>query len=272
MKIKPWDRYVINIFLKFFAVLSAVFSIGVVFFPISEDTRKIAGVVLFLLCAAIYIGIWIHALRTRKIKIRIRNTTVVVEVGDIWEAPGKKVIPMNEYFDTENAGIISKGSLHGQFIERYKEHEKDLYNHIVETLQNRKIKGAIMTRNKGKTIKYALGTICEYNDYFLLAYTSFDKDNRANLYGDLCPRCYYNMWQEIDIHNNGNSVSMPVLGTGKTRFDKEYTPQELLELLLVTFRMSGVNLERQASLNIVVHESLAKEINFVKLKNFSNRG
>ena len=47
MKIKPWDRYVINIFLKFFAVLSAGFSIGVVFFPIPEEIRKKAGVALF---------------------------------------------------------------------------------------------------------------------------------------------------------------------------------------------------------------------------------
>ena len=47
---------------------------------------------------------------------------------------------------------------------------------------------------------------------------------------------------------------------------------KLLEMLLFTFRMSGVNLERQATLNIIVHETMARDINFLRLKNFSDKG
>lgn len=272
MKIKPWDRYVIKKFYEIFAILAALFSIWVAFFPISDETRKISGIVFLSVCAVIYVGVLIFANVTQKVELKIRNTKIVVRVGDIWEASGKKVIPMNEYYDTENLGIISERSLHGQFIERYKDKEKELYGQIVQTLNSRSIKGVVSKRSKGKTIRYDLGTICEYEGFLLLAYTSFDKDNMANLYGDKCPRCYSNMWHEIDIHNNGESISMPVLGTGKTRFDKDYKPQELLEMLLFTFRMSGINLERQATLNIIVHETMARDINFLRLKNFSDRG
>jgi hypothetical protein len=177
---------------------------------------------------------------------------------------------MNEFFDTENLGFIAENSLHGQFIRKYEDKGEDIYSHIISTLKSRGINGIVMKREQGKQIKFRLGTICEYDDIFMLAYTSFDKDNRANLYGDNFPKCYSNMWNEIDIHNNGESVSMPVLGTGKTRFDKDYKPQELLEIMLITFRMSGVNLERRATLNIVIHKSLAKDINFIRLKSFSD--
>ena len=272
MKIKPWDRYVIKKFIEIFAIFATLFSIWVAFFPISEETRKTSGFVFLGVCVAIFVAVLIFANLTQKVELKIRNTKIVVRVGDIWESSGKKVIPMNEYYDTENLGIISERSLHGQFIERYKDKEKELHEHIVQTLNSRNIKGATLKRSKGKNIRYDLGTICEYEGFLLLAYTSFDKDNRANLYGDKFPKCYWNMWNEIDIHNNGESVSMPVLGTGKTRFEKDYKPQELLEIMLTTFRMSGVNLERRATLNIIVHETMARDINFLRLKIFSDRG
>jgi hypothetical protein len=270
MKICPFDKHVRKKFSEMFAAIGVIFSIVVAFFPIEQETRTVAGIVFASVCVVTYIGVWISAMLSKKVKLRIRNTNVVIQVGDIWEAPGKKVIPMNEFFDTENPGFIDENSLHGQFIRKYEGKGEDIYSHIISTLKSRGINGIVMKREQGKPIKFRLGTICEYDDIFMLAYTSFDKDNRANLYGDNFPKCYSNMWNEIDIHNNGESISMPVLGTGKTRFDKDYKPQELLEIMLITLRMSGVNLERRATLNIVIHKSLAKDINFIRLKSFSD--
>ena len=270
MKICPFDKHVRKKFSEMFAAIGVIFSIVVAFCPIEQETRTVAGIVFASVCVVTYIGVWISAMLSKKVKLRIRNTNVVIQVGDIWEAPGKKVIPMNEFFDTENPGFIDENSLHGQFIRKYEGKGEDIYSHIISTLKSRGINGIVMKREQGKPIKFRLGTICEYDDIFMLAYTSFDKDNRANLYGDNFPKCYSNMWNEIDIHNNGESISMPVLGTGKTRFDKDYKPQELLEIMLITLRMSGVNLERRATLNIVIHKSLAKDINFIRLKSFSD--
>lgn len=140
MKIKPWDRYVIKKFFEIFAILATLFSIWVALFPISDETRKISGIVFLSVCAAIFVAVLIFANVTQKVELKIRNTKIVVRVGDIWEASGKKVIPMNEYYDTENLGIISEGSLHGQFIERYKDKEKELYGQIVQTLNSRSIR------------------------------------------------------------------------------------------------------------------------------------
>ena len=102
MKIKPWDGYVIRKFYEFFAIIATLFSIWVAFFPISDETRKISGIVFLGVCVAIYAGVLVFANLTQKVELKIGNTKIVIRVGDIWEASGKKVIPMNEYYDTEN--------------------------------------------------------------------------------------------------------------------------------------------------------------------------
>ena len=206
MKICPFDKHVRKKFSEMFAAIGVIFSIVVAFFPIEQETRTVAGIVFASVCVVTYIGVWISAMLSKKVKLRIRNTNVVIQVGDIWEAPGKKVIPMNEFFDTENPGFIDENSLHGQFIRKYEGKGEDIYSHIISTLKSRGINGIVMKREQGKPIKFRLGTICEYDDIFMLAYTSFDKDNRANLYGDNFPKCYAESLQDASDALVFNSV------------------------------------------------------------------
>ena len=79
-----------------------------------------------------------------------------------------------------------------------------------------------------------------------------------------------NMWVEIDKYHAGYSICMPVLGSGGIVRIDDNTPQKLLENILWTFRLSGVNLGRTATLKIIVHESMVNEIDFLKLKNFGD--
>ena len=79
------------------------------------------------------------------------------------------------------------------------------------------------------------------------------------------------MWNEIDIHRGSNSIVLPVLGaSGIVRFRKTYTAQQLIELILWSFRISGIRLNKTATLTIVVHESLVNEIDFLKFSNYSD--
>ena len=43
-----------------------------------------------------------------------------IKIGDIFKEEGMKVIPVNEYFDTEvDNVIISQTTLHGMYIKEY---------------------------------------------------------------------------------------------------------------------------------------------------------
>lgn len=77
-----------------------------------------------------------------------------------------------------------------------------------------------------------------------------------------------NFWNEIDIIYAGRSISIPLLGTGITRF-KEYntiSEQELLELLIWSFKISRIKFSYPSKVSIIIHESKKDKINFFKLK------
>ena len=66
----------------------------------------------------------------------------------------------------------------------------------------------------------------------------------------------------------GRSVSIPLLGSGITRF-KEYnmiSDQELLEMLIWSFKVSRIKFTYPSQVSIIIHNSKKDKINFYKLK------
>lgn len=272
MKVKPFDKWVWNQYGKAVAALATAFSIVQICLPQQYQIKTLYGFLALLL--AVYIGILIFANKRNSITFKIRNTRVVVKQGDLFAEEGKKVIPVNEYFDTQvRNGIVDADTLHGLYITKYAQKSAEsLYEDIVRTLGSDNTSNVDQCRISGNNIKYELGTIYDdKNGFLLLAYSSFDENNRAHLGRFDIAKCYMNMWNQIDIYRGSNSINFPVLGSGgMIRFEKDFTPQQLVELILWSFRLSGINLARSAKLNIIVHKSLAKEIHFLKLLNYSD--
>lgn len=267
-----FNRWIIEKYCKIAAGLATIFSIVIIY--VSTEYQKTALFILLVLLLLVYIGVILYANLKKSVNLKIHNTKIIIKQGDLFTQPGSKVIPMNEFFDVDIVnGVIDPGSLHGQYIEMYanKTPEK-LYEDIVERLQYKNPKIIDQERTHGGQIKYELGTI--YDDkqgYFLLAYSKFDNYNRAYLKKDDVVQCYMNMWNEIDIIRGTKSIVFPVLGAGGiVRFNKEYTPQQLIELILWSFRVSGVQLSKNATLTIVVHESIVEDIDFLKLSYYSD--
>ena len=118
-------------------------------------------------------------------------------------------------------------------------------------------------RRTGKTARYKLGTIIKNGDYFLLAFSRFDETNRAFLEINDYIDCLMNMWNECDIHYGGGTVVLPLLGAGITRFRgyENITEQELLEIIIWTFKTSRIRFQYHAKAKVVLTEdSLKKSI------------
>lgn len=278
MKVHFFDRNVIRRYGSIISWFSVVVSIVTIIIPFPETwSRKIALIALFSCFGLVYLCTWLWANKLNKVTITIRNTKIVVKEGDIFTENTKKVIPFNEYFDTHvGDGIIDEKSLNGIYIKKKANRSpSDLYNDIILNLQDVRRKTPLSVdseRKSGGKIRFELGTLYDDgNDYFLLAYSRFDDQNRAYLSRSDLLRCYINMWSEIDILRGINSVSMPVLGgSGLVRFSKDPSPQQLVELLLWSFRVSGINLSRNCTLNIIVHNGMLEDINFLKLLSYSD--
>ena len=75
------------------------------------------------------------------------------------------------------------------------------------------------------------------------------------------------MWNELDILYSQDTIVIPLLGSGTTRFkDYKISEQELLELILWTFKISKIKFTYPSKLIIVIHPSLMDKINLYKIK------
>jgi hypothetical protein len=196
-----------------------------------------------------------------KAKLRINNSTVNIIFGDIFKQRELKVIAFNEYFDTlVDDKIISHASLNGQYLDK---HISDIEQLDLDIEGDARLKERITDRNferkSGKKVKYKLGSIHLHGDYILLAFSHFDENNRARLTLQEYTDCLMNMWNEIDMIYSGKTVSVPLLGNGVTRFkDCKVNEQELLDIILCTYRISKVKFTYPACLNIVLNTEILR--------------
>jgi hypothetical protein len=198
-----------------------------------------------------YLFIYGYYDNLKSINLKINNTNLEIKFGDIFnEKDAVKVIPFNEYFDTDvdpEKGIISKNTLNGKFIEQnFDNNSADLDHMISEVLKNQKYE-VNSNRQHGKKNKYKLGTIAKVNDYFLTALTNFDNNNSAYIEIDDYISFLITFWHEIHKCYEGN-IAIPILGDGRTRFkingkDIYITSQKLIELIIEIYELTNLNFD-----------------------------
>ena len=272
MKVSIFDKDILKQFSNICATITAILSAVLIFLDIPNQWRITSGVVYVVFLSVIYIFLWIRANRLRQIDIRIGITTVVIKSGDIFKEDGLKAIAFNEYFDTRvDDKIIAKKSLNGQFILNHIddvdklnsdiESDDDLKNSIVEKEVKRK---------QGKMTQYKLGSSILINDeYILTAFSRFNKNNQAELTIQEYVNFLLTFWNEINRLYAQRTVSVPVFGAGITRFRNGFEDidiNELLQIMVWTFKVSKIKFTYPAKLQIIIHEDLLKKVNLYELK------
>ena len=243
-----------------------------IFLDIPNQWRITSGVVYVVFLSVIYIFLWIRANRLRQIDIRIGITTVVIKSGDIFKEDGLKAIAFNEYFDTRvDDKIIAKKSLNGQFILNHID-DVDKLNSDIESDDDLKnsIIGKEVKRKQGKTTKYKLGSSILIDDeYILTAFSRFNKNNQAELTIQEYVNFLLTFWNEINRLYAQRSVTVPVFGAGITRFKNGFEDidiNELLRIMVWTFKISKIKFAYPAKLTIIVHDDLLSQVNLYELK------
>ena len=263
---RVWRQYAYTI-----ALLSAIasFYFIVVEVPPAEHRKYIVAATTLLIL--VYVGIWLRANFKRTVKLSINNSSLIIKTGDVFQEDGLKAIAFNEYFDTEvDERIISKSSLNGQYITRlYPNNVHDLDSRIVADTHLKDVKADTNSqRRNGKKVKYNLGSVFLDGDYLLVAFSRFDESNRAELTLKEYVSCMLNFWDEVDKIYANRSVTVPLMGAGITRFkDADVQPQELLSILIWTFKISRVKFKHPANATIIIHDSISDKINFFELGN-----
>ena len=275
MKVSFFNKQVIKTFCSFVSAISTAISLILIFFPLPEDiTVKLwhaVGLVTVFIVA--YLIIWLCANARKEASLKINGIEVSVKTGDLFAENGNlKVIPFNEHFDTKvDDVIISRSSLNGIYINRYfNGAEKELARRIASDPRLKKVVTVIETPDKGRSrMTYPLGTIHKEGNFLLLAFSKFNQSNEAYLDDKSLWESLINMWREIGTTYAGKSIDLPLVGSGITRLQNtNINGQDLLELILLSLKVSGLCLNWNVSINIIVHPNNAKHINFYKLENY----
>lgn len=272
MKVSIFDKDILKQFSNICAMITAILSAVLIFLDIPNQWRITSGVVYVVFLSVIYIFLWIRANRLRQIDIKIGITTVVIKSGDIFKEDGLKAIAFNEYFDTRvDDKIIAKKSLNGQFILNHID-DVDKLNSDIENDDDLKnsIIGKGVKRKQGKTTKYKLGSSILIDDeYILTAFSRFNKNNQAELTIQEYVNFLLTFWNEINRLYAQRSVTVPVFGSGITRFKNGFEDidiNELLRIMIWTFKISKIKFAYPAKLTIIVHNDLLNQVNLYKLK------
>lgn len=175
---------------------------------------------------------------------------IVIEYGDIFEKEDcKKVISFDECYSTKvgySPEDIKPESICGQFLMKYQEVDFDVI------VRNSGVKSSRKHSECHKQECYDRGTLIPYNDYLLLAFAKLDVNGCGFLSREEYLQCLDKMWKEIDALYAMKSVAIPILGSGITRFnDETLSKQQLLDMIIASYRLSSHKLKHPAELHIV---------------------
>lgn len=269
MKVKPWDKKLWEEYYAILSVISVIASLVFLFIDIPDKCKICCLIAFFIILVVTFLAMLYRANKLKKVSLKINNSTLEIEAGDIFSEQGFKIIAFNDFFDTQvDDVLISKNTLNGKYITQYYPCPADLDAIIDLDIHSKECIIDTCQRNIGKTKRYKLGTIIKNREFFLLAFTHFDKDNRAFLEINDYTACLMNMWNECDIHYGGNTVVLPLLGSGITRFRgyENITDQELLEIIIWTFKVSRIRFQYPAKAKIVLTDSCLDKISLYDVK------
>jgi len=274
-KVAFFDRMIIKRFLDILAIFATICSLVLICVDIPESKKTTFGIAMAVVLGIIYFCIFAWANKLKQIEVEIEGSTVIVKEGDIFLEEGFKAIPFNEYFDTiVDDNIISAKSLNGIFINNYFSNSVEpLDKHISQyRFSDEETLGPNNNRLSGKILKYNPGTICVYDDYLITAFAKFDEKNRACLTMPEYLGFLNTFWDNVNAVYSQKCVSVPVFGSGITRIKehRNIEDEDLLKIMLWTFKISETRFKYPAKLTIIIHKSKMVKINLFDILSAKN--
>lgn len=247
-----WLKYTLAAISTIFTIFpESVFQWELPFFTSELGTIINRFIVICIMGLSSVVVVAIQAIMRRKVIIKGKNYRISVEYGNLFTMEDcKKVIAFDECFTTtigNNPEDIYTNSICGQFL---KSHPNLDIKKLIEHSGLQSLKEPSKYNNK---IRYKSGTLIPYDEFLLLAFVQLDEDGTGKISYDQYIDSLRFLWQEIDKYHAGMDVCIPVLGAGSATHiqDKELNQQELLDVIIMTYKLSSSKLQYPRTLHIV---------------------
>ena len=215
----------------------------------------IIRLLLYFVVLTVATGIIIIYLKKRtKIVIRGKNYTVEVRYGDIFSINNcKKLSAFDECYTTKVGHApqdINPSSICGKYLLN---HSIDI-NNLIQENGIRKARGKSRYNHQDK---YESGTLIPCDDFLLLAFAKLDEDGKGYITRNEYLDCLSLMWKEIDKYYAQTDICIPILGSGTTRTGdgNPLTQQELLDIIIGSYKICGSKIKHPNKLIIICQKS-----------------
>lgn len=283
-KVKFYDYILWKNYLSVLGIMSSIVTLISFFITARDmvfDIRPAVNIFIAVLLL-IFVFMWWNANHQKEVRLKINNTKVRIQEGNIFELLDKKpenrkgeisIIAVNDYYDTiVDDRIIAKKTLHGQYIDRIVQDGKlEKLEHTIETDEILNKEGncvEVPERVKGRKKKYPIGSVVEFESYVLAAFTKFNENNKAYLSAEEYTGFWMRFWENIDEIYSGRTINIPLIGAGIARFrNGKPSKQELLEVMLWSLKISGFhNTYGDKQINIVIYKSDIEDLDFYHIQ------
>ncbi|MFI2490268.1 macro domain-containing protein [Promicromonospora kroppenstedtii] len=199
------------------------------------------------------------------------GVTMRLVVGDLFEQNASTMVGMTTTFDTDVPNVIAPTSVQAAFL-------RSVYSNSTSTL-DRDLKSALANvapvaaiAKPGKTVVYPMGTVATIRsakgvNYYCVAYTSMDSENRALGSIRSVLDGLDSLWDSVDKHGNGAPICVPLLGQGQSRIP-ELTPEVSVRLIAFSFLLRTRRHRFASELRVVVHPSEAEKVDPLEFQAF----
>lgn len=205
----------------------------------------------------------------KSVTIENNDSRIIVQYGDILKVDNcKKVINFDECYTTEvgqSPHQVKPTSLCGQYL------SVNPTINISLLLEQAQIIPARAKSKYQRKDRYESGTILPNGDDLLLAFVPLNESGLGVFpsYKDYVDSLSL-LWQEIDKYYCQKDVCVPILGSGVSRFGdgsgKSFSQQELLDIMIWSYKVSPYKLKKPCKLRIVCKKSGDFSLNEIDTK------
>lgn len=220
--------------------------------------RLLTGIIIIVLVNLAYYTYY----KNRKcVFVKGNNFSIKIEYGDILRiVDGKKIIAFDECFTThvgESPSDVKEESVCGQYLKIYP------ISNIQDLINSAGIKPLDDKSAFNSHIRYKTGTLVPNGEFLLMAFTKLDVYGRSCMTYEDYINCLDTLWEQIDLYHGTKDIYITILGSNITRFNTELTQQELLDIMIASYRLSPMKLHIPYQLHIVCKKREGFSINNV---------
>lgn len=277
---KTWRRVVGSLLGSFFQSLGVIWLLiqflSWAYHPVSCWASQHAWVIIpLILMGSALKAVWMcRPLRAFEERLKGRDVSIGIRVGDILEVKDALVVSTNSTFDTNvSGGIIDPKSLQGKFAKKYYSDEAHLDHDLENALKDQPCK-QIDDGRIGKKKRYEIGTVAKISPRNRTVYMIAIADLSARGAASGSPagviESIGKLWHFVGEHGSVDPLAIPVLGTGNARIllTREKMIREIISSFVAACSKSKKRFCNKLTIFVSEEDYLKYEIDMLELRSY----